>query len=302
MRKKGLRISFMALAALTLLTFASCTSNNEYIIPADDTVPPEEIDGENIAEQLNPFEGLSVTFDGISPYCTISLNTSGCSDAVEKYVDFSLSPDSVTTEGNFAAGESVTVYATLREPETGGAAYALSESEKTYLVQDVPEYITEITGDMDLSILKQAANDYLASITAWSVGDYEPMDAPGDFQSKGETVAHDSYFCALKANAYNKFSNEVGYFNKISLTYSIDLEIAAGFWGDELQQKTQYFTIDAKNIIRYPDGSLGWGTQDPATMDFEYQTDSTNLESLINKNIVSLKSDYNVSTVTEILA
>lgn len=301
MRRKGFQISLMALVALLLFAFASCSAKNEYIIPADDTIPPEEIE-KSAAEQLNPFEGLSVTFDGISPYCTISLNTTGCSDVVQQYVDFSLSSDSITTEGTFASGESVTVYATLREPETGGVVYALSQTEETYQVQDVPKYITEITEDMDLTSFKQAVDDYLASITAWSVGDHNPMGAGGSFLSKGEPVAYDSYFSALKMNSYSKLANGIDYFNKISLTYSIEIEQEGGFWGDELEKKTQYFTIDAKNIIQYPDGHLGWGTQDPVAMDFEYQIDSANLDSLVNKNVISLKSDYNVSTITEILS
>lgn len=299
MIEKRSRILLLALTALVLFTFTSCASQNEYIIRADDTVPVGGQEDEIAANQLDPFEGLTVTFDGISPYCTISWNDSKCSAEVQQYVDYSLSPDIITTEGTFAAGDSVTVYASLRETETGAAEYMLTQTEKTYQVQEVPEYITEITADMDLEPFKQAAADYLASITAWSVGDGDPMGAGGSFLSKAEPISYDSYFSALKLNSQAKFSNGADYFNKISMTYSIEIEHTAGFWGDEVEKKTQYFAIEAKNIVRYPDGRLGWGTQDPASLDFEHQIDGTNLESLVNKNIISIKSDYNVSTITD---
>ena len=54
----------------------------------------------------------------------------------------------------------------------------------------------------------------------------------------------------------------------------------------------------AKNIVRYPDGSLGWGIDDPAALDFEYDWNATGQKDLIAKHITAARADYNVTEIT----
>ena len=172
----------------------------------------------------------------------------------------------------------------------------LTETSKTYKVSDVPQYITEITSDMDLTQFKKQANDYLESITAFKVGDYLYDWDCVPYKSNDTPNKNNTYFSVLKLNKYSKFSNELDCFNSINITYSI--KMTAKYHDDPEETFNRYFTIIAKNIVQYPDGTIGWGKDDPADLSFEHNIDCTNIDSLINANITSNKDDYNVTEIS----
>lgn len=252
--------------------------------------------------KIDPFDGLSVSFDGISPYCTISFNNSKCSDMAQTYVQYSVSPDKITTDGKFKINETVTVYASLKNGGSNtqtGERYSLTEEYKEYTVKDVPQYVTELTADMDLTQLKSEIEDYLTSITAWSEGQYAPMGLGEAYISHSDLKKGNSYFSSLKLNAYDKFSSkDVDCFNKIDATYSV--KITSRSWGNAITEP-RYFTIQAKNIVLYPSGKIGWGKNDPSALEFENNYSGASMNDLENAQIVSKKIDYNVSDVSELL-
>lgn len=249
---------------------------------------------------IDPFEGLSVSFDGVSPFCTVSINNSKCTDDAQQNVIYSLSPDTITTEGYFGINDNVTVYASIRNNADDDINYILSEEQKTYTVNNVPHYLTEINEDTDLTQFTSELNDYLASITAFKVGEYpdgwfDGWWKPG-FKASKDLEQESSYFSILKKSSYDKYPNETDYVNKINITFSISMMSDK----DENWQK-RYFTICAKNIIQYPDGTIGWGKDDPNDLNFEHNIDWNNMESLINSNITSTKDNYNVTDISAII-
>ena len=176
------RIFALALAVAMLLGLAAC-GEKEYdnLILSLDESSQNEQGGSNAeslenaapaAAQIDPFEGLTVTFEGISPFCTVIINNANCSDLAQEMVEYSVSPDTVTTEGQFALGESVTIYASLRSSSGYTSetqpTYALTQTEKAWKVENVPEYLTSIPEELDLSDFLQEEQDYLTSITAWT--------------------------------------------------------------------------------------------------------------------------------------
>ena len=74
--------------------------------------------------------------------------------------------------------------------------------------------------------------------------------------------------------------------------------MTAKYHDDPEETFNRYFTIIAKNIVQYPDGTIGWGKDDPADLSFEHNIDCTNIDSLINANITSNKDDYNVTEIS----
>ena len=302
--------------AAVLLLFGGCAGGYDYVLDmrgepltdayGGDVVLADEEDGAgaHTTKRLDAFAGLVVEFDGISPYCTISFNNAQCSEDVQMYVQYSLDPQEITTEGYFAEGDSVTVYAILTNTDESGS-YTLQQASQVYTVEDVPVYLESLPEDIDLSEFQAQAADYLASITAFGSGNlidewgFSWWDNGPDraYKAHEAPVRGDAYFSALKANASSKYPGETDYVNRIDITYSIKLMIQS----DEVMQN-RYFTITAKNLIRYPDGTLGWGRTDPAAKDFEWSVDVTSMESLVNTNVVSNKAEYNVTTVTERLA
>lgn len=301
--KKTLKTLSVLLIILCIFNLYGCASENEYIINersnnnSDLSDSGADSDGKI---SLDPFEGLVVDFDGVSPFCTVSFNNSRCAEEVQLNVEYSTSPDTVTTDGTFSIGEDVTIYALLKNQYDDTQEYSLTETSKTYKVSNVPQYITEITSDMDLTQFKKQANDYLESITAFKVGEYERLysdwGCDGGYISNDMPNKHDTYFSALKLNKYSKYPDETDYFNSINIMYSIN--ITSKHNNDPEETSNRYFTVIAKNIVQYPDGTIGWGKDDPADLSFEHNIDWTNMDSLINANITSNKADYNVTEIS----
>ncbi len=247
---------------------------------------------------LDPFAGLKVEFDGISPFCTVSFNNAKCSENVQQYVEYSIEEDKVTTKGKqFKLNEEVTIYASLKKGTD--KAFTLAKTQQNYKVENVPEYITEITEDMDLSKLKSEMKDYFDSITAFTNG-CNALGVGEGYMSHTPIQYHESYFSALKLHSYDKFktNKEFDHFNKINIMYSTILTVDTTYGAVD---KNCYFTVCAKNIVRYPDGTIGWGKSGPDTLAFEYNKKTSNMESLVNANITSIKADFNVTKINGIL-
>jgi len=268
--------------------------------------------GNDNSVYIDPFDGLVVEFDGISPFCTVSINNAKCSQDAQLNVEYSLSPNEITIDKKFAIDEEVKIYASLKNPNSTGTtlnetSYTLIETERTFIIKDVPKYITEITPDMDFTQFKREVEDYLTSITAWAQGDYCVFSTPrGLFVESLDLAKNDSYFQAIKLNLYDGFDKNKDYFNRIDITYSIviantdsnthrhgDLYIAELYFN-------RYFTIYATNIVQYPDGKIGWGGNDPASLSFDHYVNVNSMDDLVNENFTSKKADYNVATVTDI--
>ena len=306
------RIFALALAVAMLLGLAAC-GEKEYdnLILSLDESSQHEQGGSNAeslenaapaAAQIDPFEGLTVTFEGISPFCTVIINNANCSDLAQEMVEYSVSPDTVTTEGQFALGESVTIYASLRSSSGYTSetqpTYALTQTEKAWKVENVPEYLTSIPEELDLSDFLQEEQDYLTSITAWTQND-RPFEVGENglfkFKSFSDLNLESAYFSSMKKSAYSKYQNDLEYFNCIVLNYSIRITAARK---NKESTEVRHIAVLAKNIVRYPDGSLGWGIDDPAALDFEYDWNATGQKDLIAKHITAARADYNVTEIT----
>ena len=248
---------------------------------------------------IDPFEGLEVQFDGIAPYCTVSFNNSKCSVEVQTYVEYSIDEKEVKTSGYFKHGEEVTVYAVLI---AGGYEYDLTGKEKKYSVKDMPEYITEITDDMDFAKFQSELKDYYDSITAFKTGEYHVFETTkGYFISKSDEKEYETYFSSLKSNKYDVHSKDIP-FNKIDIMFSINIkntddEINPPYTDDTVDF-IRYFNVCAENIVKYPDGKIGWGKINPDELDFNYKVNSDSLNDLIADVVTSKKSDYNSEKIS----
>ncbi len=281
-------------ASVATASLSGCSSGKKYVVDGrnDQSESGETYDD---AYALDPFDGLTVQFDGVSPLCTVSFNNSQCSEEVQQYVDYSLEPDEVTTEKYFKINEEVIVYALLKNSYGQSQEYRLTETQKSYTVQNVAEYITELSAEDDLRQFKQEAKDYMKSVTAFSVGDYLYDWDCVTYKSNTAPKKKDCYFSVLKLSSYDKYPNDVGYFNRIDITYSINMTDDGG------NALKRYFTVIAKNIVKSADGQISWGKENPDDLNFELDISTSNMQSLINNNITSNKDNYNVTTVSELL-
>ena len=308
-KSKRLLVPLICLALFAGL-FTACDTN-AYIIDSPQENRSEDRGGnqEDSAPGVDPFEGLVVEFDGVSPYCTISFNNAGCSQQVQERVSYSLEPDSMVTDGSFEIGDTVTVYALQQNAGYGDSSdsdgsemLVLSRTSRDYTVENVPRYLTELTADMDLTQLKSEISDMVSAITAfqtggilneWSIGNSFVHLPKNSYKSSTAPVMQECYFSVLKMNTYGKFKNDTDNFNRLNINYSIEITNQEG------ETFLRYFTVIVKNLVLDTDGTIGWGKENPALLDMEYAIEANNMESLVNNQVTSLKGDYNVTLVNE---
>ncbi len=304
--------ALIVLLVFCLLSICGCSSNKKGYASDDRDDEPitDGIDGNvNTAGSsdsstdiaIDPFAGLVVEFDGISPYCTISFNNSNCSLDAQTYVSYSLDRFDIITSGYFAVNDTVTVYAFVAPSKEEGVTYRLTEASKEYRVTDVPEYITALTSDMDVAQLKAEMDDYLASLTSFTTGSYNFDFQVRNFISHTVPESGAKYFSSLKVNRRDQFGKDLDCFNRVDITYGMTITCEGNLFDSDNGDFNRYFTIIAENIVRYPDGTLGWGKEDPATLSLTHKVDFNSMDSLISNQITAIKSDYNVTEVSDFL-
>ena len=266
-------------------------------------------------QTIDPFEGLVVSFEGISPFCTVTINTLHCSSEAQQYVTYSLSADEVMTNKPFSNGDICTIYAIL--PTQYQDLFALSSTTNDYLVENMPAYLTEITDDLDLSVFESECEDYLASITSWNVGDYHVFGTTtGYYVSSSDLTVREAYISSLKANLVNNYfshlsnpygNSEYPYYNRVDILYSINIDNTDrdSHSADEPwvagTHFTRYFSIQAENVVLYPDGRIGWGTDNPELQTFTHEINSVSLDDLKNQCVTFRRDSYNISPAPQIL-
>ena len=135
-----------------------------------DTVS-KKVSGLDKVEEINPFEGLEVNFDGTSPNGKVSWSYSGSSEYLS---DYSFSADPYNGLRN---GDTVTVSVKSDDESTLQNGYVFSPREKEYKVEGLDEYVdkyADLTDDF-VNKLKKDAEDIIYSYTANSYGSETTM-------------------------------------------------------------------------------------------------------------------------------
>ena len=192
-----------------------------------------KVSGLEEVEKFNPFESIELTYEGASPYITVSLNYTG---ELFSSSDFSINPSS-----NLSEGDTITV--TLNW--NGAAEYYAynygkfpSETEKEYQVENVGKYATssaEVSDRLKNEMQEQAQDVIKAYIAGFS--ENVPVDSVnyvGDFllSSKEENNANQNYY---------------------GVVYKIVTRVKKS--DKEYIDATHYFDVRFKNIVTNTDGS-----------------------------------------------
>ena len=248
------------------------------------------------ATAINPFDGVSYTVSGVSPYCQISVNTQNCSKEIQNYIKFT------TDKKAYANGEEAVITAELlsRAPED----YKLTNSTQTYEIINQPEYITSVE-EVDLSLLKSQINDKLTSEISMAIGagDGFGTDAYCLVDSKQNPIhsykfvsvspeLKKSYICSLKGIKQENFNSRTA-FNYYAEIYDLFLTV-------EVNGKNYtghlFVCISAANIIQNPDNTIEWGGQSQYDLVFS-AVSQTSVNEAVNICITSNSENYNISEI-----
>lgn len=237
---------------------------------------------------LDAFDGIKYEVSGISPYCKISIDNSGCSEKVQKYVTYSLDKE------QYANGDTAVITATLSS-NTGEELYKLATLENTYKVSGQSEYLMSVEG-YNLTALKTELADYItASIASAKKSAAEDSWYGGanifgrrfNHFSNATTTASDVYFSSVKLN---KSSDNVGFTNKLTFTYKVS------YTADD-KTGVFYACISAVNIMKTASGEIKWGSKNVDDLDFISENADGSLENCVTTLIMCNTADYNISKV-----
>ncbi len=229
---------------------------------------------------IDPFANIEYTVGGISPYCVVNINTSNCSEAVQKYVSYKLDKE------RYANGDTVKITATL--DWMGSSSYTLSKTESTYKIEKMPEYITSLSG-VNTSKIEAELEDWMVAHTAQAIGRYSIFDTNmGQIESVSIVKKESKYFSSLKLNKIEENHKIV---NMLSFVYSADVIKYGNV------KATAYGVVSAVNIVKYPDGTIKWGERNPDAMDFTVEGDTKSMENCVTTIIMRNNNNYNISKV-----
>ncbi|MCD7949079.1 MAG: zinc ribbon domain-containing protein [Erysipelotrichaceae bacterium] len=103
-------------------------------------------------EAIDPFEGVTIDYQGVSPYLTATVNTDGANDVVSNYVGFSLSQSREIT-----LGDTITLSITNYDEEDFANDYGVTFTtlSKDYVCEDA-SYYTKAASEITDTFLSDA--------------------------------------------------------------------------------------------------------------------------------------------------
>lgn len=263
------------------MTDSSSYSTTGYYTDTDaatDTQAPEAI-------SIDPFDGIEYVVTGISPYCEISINNGNCDVNVQENVTYSLDKE------KYANGETAVITAKL---ETGWGyednKYTLTNTTGKFTVKNQPEYITSLDS-LDLSLLESEERDYFESKCSEALGSGSHGFLFGNNVNSWKNIENinsslqEKYFSSLKLMKTDSKDYDTP-FNRLSFVYKINISAKGDF--------IHYVNISAWNIVKYPDGSIKWGSESVDDFDFHYNAYTSNMEECIANTITAYKADFNI--------
>lgn len=253
------------------------------------------VEGLKELTEINPFEGLEIQFDGISPYVTVSYNTSNCPEIINNNVSFE-------TDGEYLkTGDTFSVQAKYADEILGQNGYFISNNSQDYTVNNVPKYVSTFE-EVDFGELKQLMDDYVEaksykSITSTSLFDtaVECWIEPdiwiwGQYyiDSIDSISCEKEYFLTLKAPT-NMKNDKI--YNEYVRIYEI------GFTAHKLDKTLSgnaYVAVFMNNIAIDTDGSLKYDSTESLNSDLLYHKSEATISIIDANYIIAEKSKYNV--------
>ena len=231
------------------------------------------------ATPIDPFDGLSVSFDGVSPYGNVKIDKNGCNDFTKNNVNF------ICDAQNVKNGDKIKITAQYSENTADAAMVYVTKTEEEYEVLGLSEYISSLD-NVDMSDIEQAISDsVLATVSkARSTGIIFGM---GFLADATFTVTSNCKLQDLKsAERYMFIKKPNSYESVVNALYTV-YEISINEENGNSQK--MYINIPVSNIIKQDDGSLTYDVSSPQGYE--------SLEAVHNR-LNSIKDNYTSQQLT----
>lgn len=207
------------------------------------------VEGLEALQPLDPFDGLTVTFEGIAPNVDVSMEYDGSCDLLDSNMFYTDEYDSLNK------GEEITVYFELDEYDAQSNGYDLTQTSKKYTCNEVDTYLSKAENLSD-SALNQMQEEARDCIDVYLANNFNYIS--------GDTVHYEgSYVLVNKENSSAENQNYVYIIHSVQVsskeTYAYDNPSAGVVNGDPLFASSKvYMPICFKNVICKYDGDISY--------------------------------------------
>ena len=249
-----------------------------------------EVEGLTEIGRFDPFDGVEVMFSGIAPNgkATLSVNNNYIGS-----FSYDLDKDSNLSNGDEVTVKILKIYGDLEEYCIENYGAIPEETEKTYEVTGLSEYIKD-TSEIPEDIYNKMNTQLQDTFNAHVASSWDPEEKINDFKFIG------NYFVKLKDGLKETPNNYLYFVYKV--TYSND-EVDGfvyywyGYYKDIMILSDGTCTVDLSDYT-VSEASYGWlvgGSGDylkPQEGDSHYVAGYADLETFFNKQIVSKVDKY----------
>ena len=196
------------------------------------------VSGLEEVKEVDPFEGLEVSFEGTSPNAYVTYENNATEEPLN-YVWF----DTDTRDG-LKAGDTVTIKVGGYDEESFEKNYGVrfSQTEKTYTVENVDAFITENQA------LDPAALDVMKTATEGYIEEYFG-EASRKENVKAEDVTYEGYYLLTNKESEGIWNE----FNKVYVVYSAT--VSGKGKGKKFKPTKVFFPVEYDDIKQLADGS-----------------------------------------------
>jgi hypothetical protein len=248
-----------------------------------------EVSNLETVDLFNPFDYVDISFSGISPQGTLTI-TPNYDQSEIQYVTFS-----ADNKSDLKLGDTVTVTAVMScsaDDFVAKFGSVLSQTEQTYTVDGISEYITdisEIPSDIYDKMDKALQDDLAADYVSWNNDTLKDITLLGN------------YMLSCKDGAWALTYNYVYFVYKVT----VDIDSADGdfnyywygYYKDVAVLEDGTLSVD---ISDYTVPSTGWFALEVIEFQDKYYYGFEDLNSLYNEHVVDKISSYEYkSTVQE---
>lgn len=257
MLKQNKWLACVCLILVSAILFVGCVSNsnntnndNNGSSNGNNEVKDDKVDAKKT--ELDAFEGLKLTFSGVSPRCTVMIDNSACEQNARSSVVYE------TDKQFYADKESVIVTAKLTEKAK--SSYKLKSDSKSYTVSNVSAYYTASTVAVT-DLIKSEIRDVVTAEIA-QMGQTNKLFGIGGYSkdwhySKVDSVISiEAYLLTVKDTKIAEYgTNSAPFYN--SLRIVADAVVHTG--GNDGDRSGHFYICFILNdVIVAPDGSIKW--------------------------------------------
>lgn len=251
------------------------------------------VEGLSEAQELDPFADFELEVSGFAPYATASYNYNSNADYAW-YLDFELSASE-----NLKNGDTITVSvkdaddSDWQEDFLEDYGVILTQTEKTFTVEGLEEYVTDLSQITDEAMAQMDAQveDVITSLAS----NWKDCNTIASMEHTG------CYLLNAKVPSFFGSNNKL--FVVYTVNVSTDLETEEGPVHDEFPY---YMIVGFSDLILHPDGSVGVDTSnytrtfsqfkrevgDSAFYFYGYE----NMEKLVKDNVNPNLKNYTCTT------